>query len=171
MKKLILIVTALMLTILAVADSGKTIYQMDTTQINTLKDVAAAKVKVSSNADFILKQVKAIPYDHPIRKDGDKRMIHKTNPQVKDANIATMTVYPNPFSEYTNVTYYIPDQQHKYCIALFNNIGQPINKYLLKGEGKGIITIDGTALNNGIYFCYLLEDDKITITNKLVIIK
>ena len=171
MKKLILIVTALMLTILAVADSGKTIYQMDTTQINTLKDVAAAKVKVSSNADFILKQVKAIPYDHPIRKDGDKRMIHKTNPQVKDANIATMTVYPNPFSEYTNVTYYIPDQQHNYSIALYNNIGQIIKKYPIMNEGNGQLTIDGNLLNSGIYSCHLIMDDKIMYSAKLVIIK
>jgi len=90
----------------------------------------------------------------------------------------SLSVFPNPFSLYTTISFTLPDETENAQILIFNPQGQKIitliNRKLIKG--KHSVVWDGTTdtrkpVVSGIYFCKLNIDNKPISTKKIMLLK
>jgi len=79
--------------------------------------------------------------------------------------------YPNPFNPTTTIRYTIPRRSH-ITLAIYNPLGQLISMLLNGDEGPGehAVTIDGTGLASGVYFCRL-QAGSVVQTRSMVLIR
>ncbi len=92
-------------------------------------------------------------------------------PVINAANGLKLSVYPNPFNNATNVSYYIPENT-QVSIALYDNLGRKV-KSLFDGEQSTrnySLTISATGLSAGVYQLMFTAGDK-TIMQKVVYLK
>jgi hypothetical protein len=81
------------------------------------------------------------------------------------------SVYPNPFNSSTVLAYSLP-RAGNLRIILFNSLGQKV-RVLFDGRsnaGDLSLSVDGSDLSSGLYFCRLVLDDMTEVT-KLVLLK
>lgn len=93
--------------------------------------------------------------------------INKSNtvsiPNIADQN--TVSIYPNPFNNYTTVQLNIPATHLTF--ALYNISGQQVNTYYhISGNN---LTINKGNLPNGIYFIHVLQNNNNKVVKKLII--
>ena len=154
-------------------EAGKTIPELNATQLSTLHDVANSHVKISASAEAALTIALNEHYTHPIIKGENvqNRANQKTKSIQNISKKGDLSIYPNPFSEITTVEYVIPENTQNSVIYLYDAIGNQIRTYPIASTGNGKLLIDGSALKNGIYSCRLVSDNKTIGVSKLVIIK
>ena len=87
------------------------------------------------------------------------------------------TNYPNPFKDFTTITYTLTNSNDAVEIRIENNLGQEISRIKSMPNAKGNnayqlnrLDIQGKALTSGLYYCsmYVNGDKKATI--KLIVI-
>jgi hypothetical protein len=79
--------------------------------------------------------------------------------------------YPNPFNSITNISFYLSESGQIKCV-IYDLMGRMID-ILMDGElkpGRYNITLEGSKLPSGIYFCRLQCGDKF-LTQKIVMMK
>ena len=88
----------------------------------------------------------------------------------------TMSNYPNPFNPETTISLNIIEDDH-YTLTIYNSKGQLVKTLLNDDLHKGIINVNWNGLDSrnkkvssGIYF-YKLENKKISIVNKMLLMK
>ncbi len=91
-------------------------------------------------------------------------------------SMPAMSNYPNPFNPETTISLNIMEED-KYTLKIYNSKGQLIKTLLDKNLNKGIKNISWSGLDlrnkkvsSGIYF-YKLESEKISIFNKMLLMK
>lgn len=93
--------------------------------------------------------------------------INKSNtvsiPNIADQN--TVSIYPNPFNNYTTVQLNIPATHLTF--ELYNISGQQVNTYYHTSGNN--LTINKGNLPNGIYFIHLLQNNNNKVVKKLII--
>jgi hypothetical protein len=68
---------------------------------------------------------------------------------------------PNPFSNSTDIGYYLPVNNGNASINFYDVNGTPLKTVLLSGSGKGIITLKAAELPSGVYRYTLVADGKL----------
>jgi S-formylglutathione hydrolase FrmB len=88
----------------------------------------------------------------------------KNNPE------ASLEVYPNPFSQETNIRYDLSCPGDVY-LTVFNQLGQEIALLLktYQQTGRHTITFDGSGLPAGIYFCRLKAGRYVSMVKMAVV--
>jgi hypothetical protein len=82
------------------------------------------------------------------------------------------TIYPNPFSDYTNVPYYLPVNCTNAEIDIFDVLGNKLNVYPLNTKGiKATLRVSSENYSGGVYFCILIVDGSESGWKKLLVIK
>ena len=78
-------------------------------------------------------------------------------------------VYPNPISDYTNISITIQEAKH-IRINIYNLLGETVyqSDEGILGSGEQLIKIDGTGFENGVYMVQILIDDQV-ITRKVTV--
>jgi spore coat protein A len=102
---------------------------------------------------------------------GDNAIAKKSTIKSEVENKLKVKVMPNPFSNYVTIQFTLT-QPEKLSIRLYDDKGSLIRK-IFEGErqaGMQRISIDGSNLANGIYFCELTIDNQ-TVLTKLVLQK
>ena len=96
--------------------------------------------------------------------------IHNGINEINNDNILVLENTPNPFSEYTNISFSIP-QQTKVQLSIYNLNGVLVKQLLDEVKPKGLfaITFNSNEFENGTYFCQL-KTNKTTITKKMLIV-
>jgi len=87
-----------------------------------------------------------------------------------NSNLAGFQVYPNQFSDYANVEFDIK-KDGKLKITLLNLLGGQSKEIVGQANykaGKHQITIDGSDLPSGVYYC-LIESDEYVEARKIVV--
>lgn len=79
--------------------------------------------------------------------------------------------HPNPFNQYTSISYFIPNLVNNAVIQITNNSGQVIETLPIKQKGEGQVTLSTKALQNGTYHYSLILDGKISHTKKMLLSK
>ena len=79
--------------------------------------------------------------------------------------------YPNPFNNFTILRFYLP-QKNRLTIALYNNLGQFLFNIFKGSLAAGLhnIPFNGQQLASGVYY-YSIKTDKITVSERMVLIK
>lgn len=91
-----------------------------------------------------------------------------------DAGIVSdISNYPNPFSDFTNITYFVKNETHV-TIEVFNQSGQLVKELVNKVQAPGQYTVrwdgddlSGTQVAGNVYF-YRFKANNQTVTRKLV---
>ena len=76
---------------------------------------------------------------------------------------------PNPFSENTEIRYYLPEETVSATLYIYNMQGRQINSYPVYQSGHGSITIQGSELDPGMYIYTLVADGKEVGTKKMIL--
>ena len=87
---------------------------------------------------------------------------------VKEININSFTVYPNPFSNVAYINYNLNKPQIV-TLSIFNTLGQIVETInnINSSAGENTITFDGSSLSNGLYF-YRIETDNDTKSGPII---
>jgi hypothetical protein len=78
---------------------------------------------------------------------------------------------PNPFSESTVINLQLPASLAKAYLFLYNMQGTQIMKFEIIERGLTAVTIEGYALNAGMYLYTLIADGKEVDTKKMILTK
>jgi hypothetical protein len=78
---------------------------------------------------------------------------------------------PNPFSEQTRIEYYLADGVKTATIFIYDMSGKQLKSYNLYHKNEGSITIQGGALNAGMYMYSLIADGKVIGTKQMILTK
>lgn len=81
--------------------------------------------------------------------------------------------YPNPYSEFTNIRYYLSKKYKKPVLNIYTIDGRIVESHNLLSEvGEGNYLLNTNKLVNQVYFYNIVLDDKYIIgTNRLILIK
>ncbi len=150
---------------------GKTLRQWDFAYGSSCVDCVAGETLVDSigwrecwSAAFTLRLSKAIL--------GGRTIITSVNTPARSTPCSlAASVYPNPFNSSTVLAYSVP-RAGNLKIILFNSLGQKV-RVLFDGRsnaGDFSLSVDGSDLSSGPYFCRLVLDDMTEVT-KLVLLK
>jgi hypothetical protein len=92
-------------------------------------------------------------------------------PFIKSENELAVKVMPNPFSNIVNIEFEVP-RPSNILVRLIDNKASLVKQVYRAEAGMGLqrISIDGSALSNGIYFCEIIVG-KERILRKLVLQK
>ena len=80
-------------------------------------------------------------------------------------------IYPNPFTDKTSIIFEFPDGYKEALLIICDVQGQRVKQFKLFGQDE--LKWDGTdsngnRVNEGLYFCTLIVDNKIISTKKLI---
>lgn len=78
---------------------------------------------------------------------------------------------PNPFTERTNIRYFVPAEAKDASIVIYNIKGEKIRQLTIEQRGGGELPIEGGSLAAGTYLYQLLINDEIADIKKMVLLK
>lgn len=78
---------------------------------------------------------------------------------------------PNPFSNKTEIKYYIPIATSNARIFIYNMQGNQLKQYEISRGGNQTLTLNGSELTPGMYFYSLVIDGKEIDTKKMILTK
>lgn len=81
--------------------------------------------------------------------------------------IEELSVYPNPFSTTTTIEINISGEIENTLLKIYDLVGKELKSFAIQNSGRFIFHRNG--LTNGIYFCTLIDGEKIITTKKLII--
>ncbi|MFH1320618.1 MAG: S8 family serine peptidase [Bacteroidota bacterium] len=179
----------LMNTLLDIADSGKTVFEMDSVQEQKIREVASNNPIVSAyKAQVTLELTKKEHFVHSIMKiqqnmnkmagSGDSNDEEVEYPGIIGEKMHEefsfeayhLSNYPNPFRDGTIIGAYIPPHFADNKIIIYDIVGNEMEQYNLK-KGHNFIEISSAELQNGIYFYSLISSGYKIDTKKMVHIK
>ncbi len=76
---------------------------------------------------------------------------------------------PNPFSNSTEISVYIPSSVQSAFIYVYDLYGTQIKSYLINDRAKSSIIINGKELKAGIYYYALICDNHLIDTKKMIL--
>jgi len=169
----------MMYCLLNVAESGRTIAAMTTTEIQIIMDVANANVPVSAKAELILTAVTGQQFTHHIKKEMNQNNFSRlsNNPGLEDNEILIKTfedklfrVYPNPATNSIIVETNFIEKKPNINFSIYNILGKQIFEHKFIDQTTRL-QINITNLPNGIYFYELRNNHNKIEQGKILIIK
>ena len=94
-----------------------------------------------------------------------------TNPD-DIVNLENAVLYqnsPNPFSDKTEIEFFLPDEISEAQLIIYNMQGLQIKSYALIQKGNSYITVNGYELNAGMYMYTLIADGKEIDTKRMIL--
>lgn len=76
---------------------------------------------------------------------------------------------PNPFTQGTEIRYYLPDQVRSAMIHIFDLNGIQVKSFLLDRNGNNSVIIDAGELKAGMYLYSLVADSHIISTKRMIL--
>ena len=76
---------------------------------------------------------------------------------------------PNPFSESTEIRYYIPENTTNAVICIYDMVGGQIMKIENLSRGYSSVTLNGSQLRAGMYMYSLLVDGREIDTKRMIL--
>ncbi len=164
--------------LIQLGNSGKTVYQMDSVQIDTVTNIAYRTIQAQStkNAQAILMQVYGLSFHDtilPILDSGSgHRAIISQNNQQNGSNenvIAqgNVKLYPNPANNRLTIEYNLNNNSMS-TLVVYDLLGNKIQSYDLP-TSQTIITEDISNLSAGFYVYCVETSDKIAQRGKFIV--
>jgi hypothetical protein len=86
------------------------------------------------------------------------------------SDIATLNQNaPNPFSQSTNIGYYLPETVQNATLYIYDMNGVQIKSNPIVSKGNGSITINGNELRAGMYLYTLVADGQEVATKRMIL--
>lgn len=78
---------------------------------------------------------------------------------------------PNPFSEKTDISIYLPESVKTAKLCIYDLNGSQISKQEVVGRGDTTMTIHADEMEDGMYIYALIADGKVVTTKKMIVSK
>lgn len=141
-------------------------YQFDSTEIFQLNNIAYQNPLLGGFAVYEARAMLNIDVIDEVLSIDKSITIGN---HMEESKKSDFILYPNPNDGNMILDYSIDDNQYG-TLSLYDIAGKLVNSYNFYGSKKSM-RIDGTSLQAGSYFYLIKIGDKITKTNKLIIIK
>lgn len=155
---------------------NKKVFQLTSSQVQTVRDVASSSTTTSYYAKAILGLVfNEFTIERPVLtpsgsgKRGDKLMIVPESSN-SISNINFLSVYPNPASTIVTVDYLLLKPYKTAKIVVTSTTGATFKTIDLK-QMSGKYELDLQMLNSGVYFIELRADNELISVKKLIVNK
>ena len=115
-----------------------------------------------------IEELQAAVFSNILRSDTNTE--EKTG--INQVNVETSVLYqnaPNPFSERTVIRYFLPESTKTADIYIFNMQGSVVKK--ISANRSGMIEIQGSDLQAGMYLYSLIADGKEVDTKRMILTK
>ena len=76
---------------------------------------------------------------------------------------------PNPFTQKTEIRFFIPETSSSSMLCIYNMSGMQIKNFSISEKGNGMITINGSDLQAGMYLYTLIVDGKEVDTKRMIL--
>jgi hypothetical protein len=91
---------------------------------------------------------------------------------IPEPKVASLTQNsPNPFSQTTEIEYYLPETVQNAVLYIYNVHGALIKSITIDNKGAGIITINGSEFQPGMYIYKLFADGQEVDSKRMVLVK
>lgn len=87
------------------------------------------------------------------------------------SNTALFQNTPNPFSQSTQIAYFLPTDTREAAIHVYDMNGTEIVAFPIDTFGNGELTIDGGTLRAGMYLYSLIADGQLIDTKQMILTK
>jgi len=156
--------------LLTLEQQGESVFDMDAAQQQLVRNVASMSSSLAQvNACAILNLV--FNEACPVQISSNARMSDNSIAPISVGNeMAKLFIFPNPFGNFTIVTYQLPEEVKEASINIYDITGKKIGSYDAINT-KGQIKIEANNFENGMYFCRLEAEGNILATSKMIIIK
>ena len=78
---------------------------------------------------------------------------------------------PNPFSQNTTITCYVPSASKQAQLIIYSSDGNPVKRYTLSNQGLNAVVVTAGALASGKYGYSLLIDGKVVDSKSMILTK
>jgi hypothetical protein len=130
--------------------------------MNYTADVAAydsVHLEILEMADFLTEGI-VNRFPHSFR-------IAQQNIELSNSAIVLDQNAPNPFSNQTDIHYYIPENAGNVEMIFMDYTGKTIKKISIQEKGEGFITVYASSLNAGLYSYSIIADGKVMETKRM----
>lgn len=76
---------------------------------------------------------------------------------------------PNPFSQFTEIKYYLPETVNKALLCIYDLQGKQLKQITIAERGEGSQTINGAEFSAGIYLYGLIADGQQVDVRRMVL--
>jgi len=76
---------------------------------------------------------------------------------------------PNPFTNQTSISYFVPEHAQSASIAITSATGQILKTVNISNKGQGVLDLQAESLPQGTYQYTLVVDGKSVKTNKMIL--
>ncbi|MFA6922708.1 MAG: T9SS type A sorting domain-containing protein [Bacteroidales bacterium] len=83
-------------------------------------------------------------------------------------NIYVFKINPNPANSFVEINHSLPNEFENTSFILRDILGKEIKSFRIPDK-KGTITLQTSSLNDGIYFCTIVEGNNAILTQKLIV--
>ena len=90
---------------------------------------------------------------------------------IKDIKSELFQNAPNPFKDNTAIKYTIPQNTKSASLLIYDMNGKQINQFVLSQRGMGIVTIEGSQLEAGMYLYSLIVDGTVIDVKRMILTK
>jgi hypothetical protein len=156
--------------LLAIVQSGRSIYDITQVEANTLRQIAVhcPSGLAIENAQSLLYAVFGEQFP-PCTINGNARTINNPAPDEITDQSNLGENYPDPFSNMTNIPYYLPDGI-KGTLIIKTVEGKTIASYPLI-SGNQVFQLKTVGWADGVYYYGIIGDVNETVYKKMVLIK
>lgn len=103
-----------------------------------------------------------------------KQMLRELQTKVNSPEFSANTPalqqnYPNPYTNGTTISYFLPKSVKKAQLLIFDQQGREISTAKLNGRGKQNLSLQNSHLQPGTYFYTLIADGKKIDTKKMLV--
>jgi hypothetical protein len=133
------------------------IISYQSSQIDSLKKLVAKKNTSTTKSAEIPATVQSANITTGIESTGT----------IKPASLAQNA--PNPFSQSTNIGYYLPESVQNANLYIYDMNGVQIKSYPIFSKGDGSITINGNELKAGMYLYTLITNGQEVATKRMIL--
>ena len=96
----------------------------------------------------------------------------KSDAEETNSNSATLEQNtPNPFNQKTEIRFFIPEASNHAMLCIYNMSGIQIKSFSISEKGYGMITINGSDLQAGMYLYTLIVDGMEVDTKRMILTK
>ena len=145
-------------------DSSETIYDLDESQEDAVRDIAASRTSIAVHAEIILAEVFGDTFYHPIMKI-------TTGPGKREpdsgAKYPTFHMYPNPTTGTVTLLYDLPEEG---VLSVYDLQGRRMTQVILP-EGEHTTVLDLATVRSGFYVYVLKGESMLIQSGKIVVLR
>lgn len=154
-------------------EQGRTIFEIDSLEEDSIRAIAADYTKTSFDARAILAAVFGESYILDIQLpelmfQGDSIYVAFKQENTTLSSNQFSQLYPNPANDYLFLNYQLADKEETARLVIYNTNGHIVKETKINGQGR--LQINTTQFASGIYYYHIDLNGHIAQKEKLIII-